>query len=652
MTLGDASTTRTTSLAGVDLKIERRPGADDELVEAGRRYWAADGVDEFDQIVWLEKTTEIETDFSHVYIAAAAGVIAEVADVTCENCGVTPWLPRTRSALQYLVQGRGSAADCVACNENLKTSMARELDPANAERRKAARVKRDARAQAARKLRAQQAAEGEVRAEWDSRCRAAALETHPLLFTREPDWTALHAAVEIEAAVLACLRYATSTEPISPIQEWERQLAPDEDWARELIVGAWRADILSVYPDSDVASFVWEPTFKEAIEGSPDSTSWGAVLKTLPHPSTNAIYVPMVCWYVPHGPSLGTAPKLLDDHLAERLDPAHMPADRQEELLALVSKLIALETVRYFDHQLEQHNMPRVPENHRPRLVEAAEKVAQSRSLGDSFSLVWRSVKSAAAMAQAKSRAPKENMTTYGVNQFEEKVQRALADLSWSIGGETWHEDNRMPLSALTRTVLMGVLDSTLFQTSRPMIEALLPSPVSTSADDELNVDEIDSRGYAFEESQSADYSGLRQLDPVVVHALRTIRALPRDLEAQKILMALNLSKIEFLPPPAGAPTEDSASEAQGDIHPEPESASGRIYGAIEGMYRVGLAVEAVSGDAKAGLLAACAAASCYPTLLVNDQGGELSVGAVVSQHLIDLIEHIRGADAGRGPEL
>ncbi|MEV4188316.1 hypothetical protein AB0J28_43465 [Streptosporangium canum] len=45
----------------------------------------------------------------------------------------------------------------------------------------------------------------------------------------------------------------------------------------------------------------------------------------------------------------------------------------------LVERLIGEETIRYFDFLIEDHNLPPVPDNHRPHLVEAAMQVARHR---------------------------------------------------------------------------------------------------------------------------------------------------------------------------------------------------------------------------------------------------------------------------------
>jgi hypothetical protein len=99
---------------------------------------------------------------------------------------------------------------------------------------------------------------------------------------------------------------------------------------------------------------------------------------------------------------MGTAAKTLDAHLARRLNPTNMSASRQEDLLGLIVRVIAAEAVRYFDFLIADYHLPPVAANHRPRLEEAAGKLASGRTLGEIYSLIWRAARDAASAAQAK----------------------------------------------------------------------------------------------------------------------------------------------------------------------------------------------------------------------------------------------------------
>ncbi|MCW2695904.1 MAG: hypothetical protein JWR62_989, partial [Modestobacter sp.] len=296
-----------------------------------------------------------------------------------------------------------------------------------------------------------------------------------LTFTGAADPAAVVVALEearaplrAEAAALAALRYAPSTTPLPPLKDWESTLTPTTDLDFDVVCEWVDHRLLAIHPATDLAAISWNHSANDAI------TAANGDPQALPAPADQGFYPRLVSLYSQHGTSLGTAAERLDAGLAERLTPARLTADRQEALLDLVAALIAAEAVRYFDFQISVHNLPPVPDNHRARLLDAAARLGAVRTLGEGYSVAWRAASAAATAAQRQPYAPKVNMTTHGVNQFESLAQRAT-DPTTSV--PSYREDNRVPLSPLTRTVFHTILGVEPMITSRPEISRLLPEP-------------------------------------------------------------------------------------------------------------------------------------------------------------------------------
>jgi hypothetical protein len=288
-----------------ELTVTPRPGASAQLTEVGIRYWAFVGINELGRVVWSKKSNAINGG-GRPYVAAAAGVIAAVAGVSCTGCGLTPWQPRSRTALDELVRDRQQSG-CVACDDNLQLAMAQEADPTGEAYRQAAEDRRRVQAQTAQERAAAAAAKSRVSSEWEDRQRQVALAAYPLVLTETPDWESIRSSVAVEAATLACLQYAPTSAPIPPIENWPTPLTPDEEWTDELVRSWWHGGLLKVYPHSGISSFGWKSSLQQVVNESPDKSSWDAVLATMPQPVTTGIYIPRVQWYSPHGPTLETA---------------------------------------------------------------------------------------------------------------------------------------------------------------------------------------------------------------------------------------------------------------------------------------------------------------------------------------------------------
>jgi hypothetical protein len=277
----------------------------------------------------------------------------------------------------------------------------------------------------------------------------------------DPDWSKVTASLRVEVAALAAVRHAPRVTPIPPLHDWPIPLAPAAGMTNAVATDYFYAGLLLIHPDSPVSAFVWNHTFDDA-----------AAAGELPQPAWESFYPTLVSWYVPTGPSLGTAAERLDAHLMRRLHPSTVGRVRHDAFLDLVVELIAEETLRYFRFQLQRHNLPEVAANHSTRLADAARRLAGARSLAETYNVAWTMVRAAAATAQATPRAPKANMTAHAVNLFEAKAQELTADPNAAV--KPFNEDSAVPLSAMTRTVFLTLLNSSVMRTSRNDAEAIL----------------------------------------------------------------------------------------------------------------------------------------------------------------------------------
>ena len=220
------------------------------------------------------------------------------------------------------------------------------------------------------------------------------------------DWSSLDSPLRVEVGVLAILEYAPAAIPIPPEASWPEPLSPSYELTREALVAAFRSNLLHIHgPASPRDAFAWSPTFEEAVAmagGDPDA---------LPDPSYEGCYPERVALYAWQGGSLGTSVAVLTDRLVVRVTEWQRSRQGQIDLTELARDLIAAETRRYFQDQLDEHNLPGVPENHEMRLMEAMRSVAGQRPLGETYNLAWQAVRAGAASAQAHPRAPLANMT-------------------------------------------------------------------------------------------------------------------------------------------------------------------------------------------------------------------------------------------------
>lgn len=437
--------------------LERRDGADPELVALGERYWAWRGVrgDAEDALggqvnVWAETTRELSDAFgepsTRLYIYAAAGVEVTLSDFECGTCSA-PVALKSRTSLDALMRGASPATVCSRCDARLTADVRRLADPAHANAR-AGRRRIAAERRAAQEAQAEQRRKAAVAAcELDARRREAIRFAHPMELSdlKAPDWDQFRSRFRVEVGLLALLDYAPSTTPIPPLESWDQVLCPNLDMRDDLIMTSYRSGLLRVHPDATATNaFVWADEEPEQL--------------------TDQFYPTRVHWYAWQGPSMGTAAEATQRRLRQRATEWLNTEQGVLDACDLAVELIAAETVRYLLEQLKAHNLPEVPENHASRLWESAKRLSEVRSLGECYSVAWRAARNAASLAQQRPYAPAANMTTYAVNWFESTASSVVADTSLTL--PVYREDNRTPLSGFTRTLFLQVLNNDPMATS------------------------------------------------------------------------------------------------------------------------------------------------------------------------------------------
>ncbi|MGW0323957.1 hypothetical protein [Nocardia sp. NPDC003183] len=444
------------------------PVADPELVTIAERYWSIDGfAEELGTPIWSEKVRDIDTQgWGQPHAVAAAGGRALVPDRTCSGCA-GPLSLTSRSAFALVCSG--NPPECVECTPSLLRSIRAVIDPARKAERDAARIKSQA-----------TQARDNARDQWRQVQQVVVDEKHGAVFP-SPERSLPDAGVREQIAALALLRYAPCSAPIEPVTSWPEPWHPDWDKVGQLLGDLVNADLVRIAPSSPASAFVWvHESFDAAwriADGGPE---------TVPTPQLTGSYYPTrVSYYVPGGSSPETAAQRLDAQLMNALAPAGMTTDRRIELRDVAAELIAAEAVRYLSDQLNEHNLPAVPENQRARLRAAIERLVEHRPLGEIYNLVWQSARVAAVSAQKHPRARPANMSTHAVSRLESHAQRAVSEPGWEIKPFSEISGIGHGLAAMTRTLFYTILDSDPLQTTPLQIAVALRAPV-----DETSVDE------------------------------------------------------------------------------------------------------------------------------------------------------------------
>ncbi|RLK61930.1 hypothetical protein [Actinokineospora cianjurensis] len=454
------------------LDVEPIAGVEAELVEIGYQYWSFSGVDQYGQPTWELSVKSIDTrGRGQANVIAIAAISVVVSGAQCPECE-GPLRLRSRSGLSSVLSGE--LVSCVNCDPKLTQRAAALLSPESDESRRL-RQERQEEKERARLLQERYQVGSDM---WRQHQRQV-IEADFGQNQRKGELST--GEVDAELATLTLLRYAAQFDPMPPLGRWHHNFPFHADVATvgPMINNARNAGLL--LPDSSTSpnAFVWNPaTYDQAWANS------GGDLEKLELPMRTTQYYPTeTVFRIPFGPSPDKGREMLDAHLCERLTPANMTAQRQEDLLCMIHCVLAAEALRWFTHELKRHNLPAVPENHAPRLIEAVEQLVAEYSLGYAYFVGWKSVKTAAAAAQATPRAPIVNMTTHGVNVFEREVQQAL-DNPVSTPRE-FDESQYLPLCALTKTLFYTVLRRNPMQTSLAVARAAMPMPAPTDYIDE-----------------------------------------------------------------------------------------------------------------------------------------------------------------------
>lgn len=433
------------------LHVAAIDGAPDDLVQLGIEYWRIATVDEYGNPQWAAPTSQLVTDgLGAIHHIAAAAVRATVPGAQCQKCG-QELIARTRS--DFTAVKSGGQATCVPCDAKYVVAAAQVRAALNGEKHVKAMSKR---------------ALDNAEIKWNEARLGVIQEEHKVELC--PDAVPPVSSFEASVMMLSILRFSPFEKQspgwIPPIERWTTPLIADINKELDATMKVVNAGLMKMYP-SGLRTFVFEPqTFEAAL-----AEAGGDVDKIAPGKLTGAFY-PMRAWYyVPYGPSAGRAIELLDDLLSVRVLPPALDGNDRLALLGMIAEAIADEAVRYFNHQIEWNSLPPVPEEHVPRLRDAALKAAEYMPLGRIYVQAWRAAKDGAAAAHRYGLPNSPKMSTHAVNQFERFVgDRAL------IEGRPFGEVDSLPLAAVTRILFRNALDADPMTTAVSSVRSLLDS--------------------------------------------------------------------------------------------------------------------------------------------------------------------------------
>ncbi|KAF0957685.1 hypothetical protein MLGJGCBP_03549 [Rhodococcus sp. T7] len=249
---------------------------------------------------------------------------------------------------------------------------------------------------------------------------------------------------------------------IYPIEFHNSTIAPSNTFSEQLFVDAWHFNLLHVHPTSPTDAFVWD-----------DGTTLGTTLGTSIYPEQTRFFVP----------GMGTLENRLETFvhcLRDGLDLSAMWSYDRPELSDLVHKVIAEEAGRYLAYQLRQHNLPDRTDRHNEVLRTVTTRGASLFSLGHLYRMAWSSARDASSAKQRHPSMSTENAITHGLNQFEQRIQKASYDRG-SLN-EPFSEDNNLPLTSVTDIVFRIILGMDPMSSEPAHIADML----SAAPDDEL----------------------------------------------------------------------------------------------------------------------------------------------------------------------
>lgn len=421
-----------------------------DLAELGVRYWKLTGFDgETGMPIWADNTRNLgfEVWASKVGVAAAAGSVATVLGQSCPECG-GPLTLTSREAFRKLLLGQD--VRCRRCSPQLEAQSQKILEPANLQRRAAAA----SRAEASQR---ESAAHKDLVADRQE----AIHSSYPL--TADAD-TILpsRASIDVRVATLALLSNSDAYDPIPSLDASGLLLAPRPRTTADLIGDIISSGLLKQHPSTPTDAFVWAQD-----ESGRTTATFG-----------ESYYPTLLRLYAPFDDDLVTGARDLLENVRECLD-LHMLSDiEQKELLLLAERLIAEEAFRYFEHQLDKYRLPQVADPHRERLKLILERGARRFCLGHLYSMAWSAASAATNQAQRVPQMSKQNVTTYGVNSLEKKLQFFIDNPDQLLAPYDLLDD--LPLSAMTRTLFYSVFEADPRTVSVPALGEQLPQTYET----------------------------------------------------------------------------------------------------------------------------------------------------------------------------
>ncbi|MEU0489794.1 hypothetical protein ABZ249_11220 [Nocardiopsis sp. NPDC006139] len=374
-----------------------------------------------------------------------------------------------RTALNQILSGDDSVV-CVDCHPTLMEEAEQYRNPDTWAARQAER-------------RREKQSINEVYAEaeefWIRSHREVLQRTYALLCQPEDQLPRL--SVRQELAALAVVRNAAKGGIISLKEHLTLPPLSPDNRDVETLVELRAHEVLHIHPSTPMESMCWRiGSFSEAVAHAEGD------LGSLPAPELTGSYFPYrTRFYVSYGRDLQGAVSSADTELLRRLTHALNDYERFAALERLLAEVIAEEGVRYFDHKLMEHHLPAVPEERRPRLREAAEKVAQVRCLGQLYFAAWAATRDAAAAARRHPRSPLASMTEHGLRRFETLTQEMVQDDSRYA--KTFAEESQFPLSAMARTLFHTVLDMNPMGTSLPQLQSMRPARPAPAESQEVS---------------------------------------------------------------------------------------------------------------------------------------------------------------------
>lgn len=159
---------------------------------------------------------------------------------------------------------------------------------------------------------------------------------------------------------------------------------------------------------------------------SPDAFVWLAD----GHEYTGRYFPSIARFHVPGSGPLGDRVKLAIDSVESALLDA-WPSEWVEASIGTVKALLSYEAARYLSHQLARHTLAPLSADQWTKLTEHAEDALDTYSLGQCYSMLWRSAKDGAALTKRSSAGPVGG-TGHAVNQFGANIARARSS-DWEV---------------------------------------------------------------------------------------------------------------------------------------------------------------------------------------------------------------------------